>query len=109
MKAVFEYDQYTGMLEEIKKDSSGVVVVKQHQDVEDIFKLNKQDRLSDKGWKGDLHKVASIPLNIVNIWKEELKAIGRNPWPFAKENRGWLIAKLNDSNFQNLRTKEGRI
>lgn len=90
----FHYDQAT--------DRTTIEVV---QDVSACLKRNEDKRsLADTSWKGDLHEVASIPRVVVEQWFREL---GANP--FARENRRWLIAKLNSNEFAKLRTKEGRI
>lgn len=77
------------------------------QDVSQYLRMNKQD--SDQagttfGNKSAFHKVASIPEVIVAQWWKEL---GSNP--LSKENRKWLIAKLNSNEYQKLKTKEVNI
>lgn len=75
------------------------------QDVTPYLAQNAVERSNQtSGWKADMHKVASIPLVLVEQWWKEL---GSNP--LDKKNRGWLIAKLNSSEFQALRTKDGVI
>lgn len=75
------------------------------QDVEPYLSRNGQERaIADNKWGGDMHKVASIPIIVIEQWTKEL---GDNP--LSKHNRPWLVAKLNDKSFSKLRTKEGRI
>lgn len=77
------------------------------QDVAKYLKANKhQFNQTEKGtsWKGDMHKVASIPESVLAMWWKEL---GSNP--LSKENRGWLVAKLNSREFYRLRTRAGSI
>jgi len=77
------------------------------QDVQQYIRANKEQfNVTEKGtsWKGDMHKVASIPESVLADWWNEL---GANP--LAKENRGWLIAKLNSNEFRALRTRAGQI
>ena len=112
MSIILDADRHTGILETYEKDiNTGQVRVKKTQDVEGIFKLNQREKNDNSnGWRGEFHKVASIPLVIVDQWREELKAQGAsNPDPLAKENKMFLIAKLNNSDFSKLRTKEGRL
>lgn len=91
---VFHFNESTG--------EQGIEIV---QDVESTMKRNEDARsLADKSWKGDLHEVANIPLVVVQQWAEEL-----GDWPFKKEHRKWLLAKLNSRDWLKLRTKEGRI
>jgi len=94
-----------GIVEQFKKNPDGTFSIRRVQDVEPVLDDNQRESLSaPSGWKGDLHKVASIPLIIVEQWWKELGSD-----PFNKANRQWLIAKLNSSEFGKLRTKEGRI
>ena len=74
------------------------------QDVSGYLRQNSEERAGNKDWKGDFHKVASIPMIVIEQWTNEL---GDNP--LAKHNRKWLIAKLNSNDFLKLRTKEGRV
>ena len=91
---IFHYDHANGR--------AGVQVV---QDVSACLKRNEDAlSLADKSWKGDLHEVAAIPRVIVEQWYQEL---GSNP--FSKENRPWLLSRLNNRDWAQLRTKEGRL
>lgn len=77
------------------------------QDVSQYLRMNKQDKDNSGtafGSKSAFHKVASIPEVVVAQWWKEL---GSNP--LSKENRKWLIAKLNSNEFERLKTKEVRI
>ena len=107
-----DYDPYTGITETFHQDPmTGVIKINQSQETQSLTDNNKADRIhSGSGWKEDFHKVASIPLVVIDIWREELKAMGgRDSNPLAKCNEKWFIAKLNSSDFQALRTKEGVI
>lgn len=105
-----EFDSFSGILETYSKDGTKTVV-KRTQDVESIIDCNTIERNAmQTGWKGDFHKVASIPLIVIEQWREELKASGKpNINPLAKENKAWFIARLNNRDFQKLRTKDGNI
>lgn len=77
------------------------------QDVAGYIKANQdQFNVTDKHttWKGDFHKVASIPEVVLAKWQKEL---GDNP--LKKENESWLIAKLNSREFYRLRTRAGAL
>lgn len=107
-----DYDPYTGITETFyQEDIGGIIKVSKSQDVSQLTDNNQRDRVqSSSGWKEDFHKVASIPLIVIDIWREELKAMGdRDSNPLAKSNEKWFIAKLNSSDFLKLRTKEGMI
>lgn len=77
------------------------------QDVSQYLKANKEDR-DHSGTKfsnkSAFHKVASIPEVVVAQWWKEL---GSNP--LSVENRKWLIAKLNSSDYPKLKTKDVTI
>lgn len=87
------------------KSDGGKNYIRRVSDVQANLDKNAQEKSnSSSGWKGDWHKVASIPLIVIEQWQKEL---GEDP--LAKRNRKWLIAKLNNSDFGKLRTKEGRL
>lgn len=112
MPRIVDYDAHTGITETFVKDQmTGVISINQSQDLSLLNKINTQQRNNaERGFKGDWHKVASIPLVMIEIWRNEMKAAGySNPNPLAKENEVWLMAKLNSRDFSKLRTKEGRI
>jgi hypothetical protein len=69
--------------------------------VDDTVEANRDMRNGvDKGWKGDWHKIASIPLNLYYdklheaVVQDDMKAVSRF---------------LNDSDNRAWRTKEGRV
>jgi len=99
-------DQYNGITEYYSQDAmTGQITIRTSQDVAPILKSNQQAREIETGnWKGDFHHVASIPKELWTEWWHEL---GSNP--FSKENKRWVMAKLNDGDFSKLRVKTGRI
>lgn len=113
MSKILDIDNFTGVTEVFKKDQlTGQIEVKKTQDVSKIFTANaaEQNAIGNQSWKGDMHKVASIPWVIAEEWMNELKAKGaQNPSPFHHSNRTFLLAKLNDYNYSKLRTKQGRL
>lgn len=111
-KQLFDVDQFTNTTEFIGKNDKGQTVIQKHQNTDAIVNANRQELNAnvDSNWRGDMHKVASIPLIIVDMWREELKARGHhNCDPLHTENRAFLIAKINSSEWSALRTKSGRI
>lgn len=99
-------DRYGDILEVSKLDADGSrMVIKRTQDVQPYFDANAKERSSDTGgWKGDLHKVASIPLV---VFEAMCKEAGCNL--LAPEHRQTLISMLNNRDYLRLRTKEGRL
>lgn len=75
------------------------------EDAAPILDFNSEKRNNDSGnWKGEMHHVASIPPTVwANWWKE----FSGNP--MAPENRPRLMKKLNDRDWEKLRTKKGRL
>ncbi len=111
--AIFkDYDPSTGITETFyQEEVGGIIKVNKSQDTQALTDNNQREKLeAGTGWKESFHKVASIPLVVIDIWREELKAMGgRDPNPLAASNKQWFIAKLNSRDFQKLRTKEGVI
>lgn len=90
----FHHDQMTG-----------ISTVKKTQDVEGYLDRNARERSNQvSGWKGDMHKVASIPLILVEQWSKEVGCDILKP-----QNRHFLMAKIKDRDYSKLRTKEGKI
>ncbi len=101
----FDYDPITGVKQTYHKQDNGFVI-QSTQDVEAVLNHNKRKQNDDSGHyrNKDLHQVAAIPYVVVEAWWNEL---GDNP--FAKHNRNWLKAKLNDPDNKFLRTKGGKL
>lgn len=99
-------DAYGDIIETTHYDKdTGKTILSKHQDVEPYLDdIARQRNQAETGWKGDLHKVATVPMVIIDQWNEELKCN-----VLLKENRHLLMLKLNDPNYSKLRTKEGRI
>lgn len=110
---ILDVDNWAGTVETYRKDKqTGQIQIKKTQDVGGIFDANEAEKnaIGNGSWKGDMHKVASVPWVIAEQWTNELKALGAtNTSPFHAENRAFLIAKLNDYNYSKLRTKSGRV
>jgi hypothetical protein len=99
-------DAYGDIIETMQYDeSTGKTYVKKTQDVEPYLDdIARQRNQAETGWKGDLHKVATVPMVIIDQWNKEL-----NCNVLLKENRHLLMLKLNSPEYSKLRTKTGRI
>jgi len=104
-------DEQTGIVENYSKDDNGKIKVYQTQDVKPFVEHNKQaNNAASNGFKGDWHRMASIPPIVIVMWTEELKAKGADdPNPLAVCNRKFLLSKLNSPDWNKLRTKQGVI
>lgn len=101
-------DKYTGISEEFLYDElEDKLTVVRTQDAEPYLEDNKAQALeADNNWKGDMHKVATIPNLILEKWfKEE----GINVFRNNKEDQRLLRKKLNDPDNRFLRTKLGKL
>lgn len=112
MNRLFDADRFTGIREDFYQDPmTKKIHIKKSQDVVKMLDLNQAEiQSNNKSFKGDMHKVATIPLIFIDMWREELKKIGAsNINPLSKENRIFFIAKINSREYSKLRVKEGRI
>mgnify|MGYP003648431431 CR=1 FL=1 len=107
---MYDIDQQTGIIEKYSKQD-GKIVVHQTQDVKPFLDYNKSLMNNGQGgFKGDMHKMATIPPIVQVMWTEELKAMGApNTNPIAACNRNFLKRKLNSPEWNKLRTKQGVI
>lgn len=108
---MYDIDQQTGIIEKYSKDDNGKIKVYQTQDVKPFLEHNKKfEDANGQGFKGDWHRMASIPPIVIVMWTEELKAKGADdPNPLAVCNRKFLLGKLNSPEWNKLRTKQGAI
>ena len=104
-------DEQTDIIEHYSKDDDGKIKVYQTQDVKPFLEHNKQAQdVNSKGFQGDWHRMASIPPIVIVRWTEELKAKGADCInPLDKQNKKFLLGKLNSSDYAFLRTKQGII
>ncbi len=105
-------DSYNGITERFSTDKmTGDVQIVTTQDVDPFFEYNKaQFDNATRGFKGDMHKMASIPTVIIEIWREQLKKAGYDDTnPLSAKNRKFLLGKLNSPDWNKLRTKQGII
>ena len=107
-----DIDLQTGIIETFSKDAmTGKIHIHKEQDVKPFLEANKQEIKNQASrFKDGMHKVASIPPIVLEMWREDMKLKGYpNPNPLAKENRDYLKARLNSSEWNFLRTKQGVI
>lgn len=111
MSRLLDIDNFTGIREDFHKDPiTGKITIHKSQNTSELLDLNLAEQDVSNSWKGDMHKVASIPLIIIEMWREELIAKGAtNPNPLHKDNKAFFIAKINSGDWSKLRTKRGRI
>lgn len=109
-RGVLDDGAHDGVVEHLILEN-GKMHIQKFQDIDPLLKLNKDELASSSsGWKGDLHKVAEIPMIMIDIWAKELRAKGYpNTNPLAKENKAFFIAKLNSRDWQSVRVKDGNI
>jgi hypothetical protein len=108
---ILDFNKQSGVIETFQTHE-GKNIIRKHQNTDAIFDANAREINSNisSGWQGDMHKVASIPLIVVDMWREELKAKGLvNCNPLHNDNKLFFIAKINSSEWSKLRTKPGRI
>jgi hypothetical protein len=96
----FSYDAETGIKTTFHYHEDGGISFEKTQDVESLLELNKATlNASPEGWKGDLHKVASIPIHVY----QQLRAEGILKDP--ERMKRWLA----DPDNSKFRTKSGRL
>ena len=105
-----DLDFQTGILETYSMDD-GKVKVHKTQDVNPFLSANKQEvNNQSSGFKGDMHKMASIPPIVLEMWTQDMRDKGYpDVNPLAACNRKYLLAKLNSPDWNFLRTKQGVI
>ena len=110
MTSVFDVDQQTGIIETFHKEGNKIHIGKT-QDVNPFIQSNQYELANESGnWKGNWHKVASIPPIVIEMWTEELKAKGAPCVnPLDKRNKQFLISKINSGDWSKLRTKSGKV
>jgi len=105
-------DSFDGITERFNQDKmTGDIQIITTQDVDPFFDYNKRQLdNATRGFKGDMHKMASIPPVVIEIWREEMKQAGYDDTnPLSAKNRKFLLSKLNSPDWNKLRTKQGVI
>lgn len=90
----------------LEEDSDGSLIVHRLADVEPLLEANKALQTSGDGYtpSRDLRRAASIPLAIVEKWKNELGIDVFNP-----DHIGAVRRLLNSNEYAFLRTAPGRL
>jgi hypothetical protein len=98
---LFEYDVKLGRQVWYSVNDDGSTTWRTDYAVQPTVDMNQAQRnLSQKGWAGDYHQVASIPLN---VYYDQLAAASQ------QGDDKYLSKWLNDGSNAAWRTKDGRI
>ena len=104
MKRILDYDPETKITQWYHCDShTGDISLETSQDVTGLIEHTKGDfnQIDERAnWKGDVHKVASIPLSIYNDLAKK-----SNNFKDQRAIRKWL----NDPDNRVFRTRPGRV
>lgn len=97
----FDYDPLTGEVEWFHyDDATDQMTVQTEQTVDPLVDQNKRlQNDTPSNWKGDMHRVASIPLNL--FWELKKQGVVDDP----KRLKAWL----NDPNNRYFRTRTGKV
>lgn len=96
-----------GDVQEVYHRDGDKIHIQTYQDVAQYLRTNREDMGQHRArshYGEGMHRVASIPEVVLAQWWKEL---GSNP--LAKQNRKWLISKLNSNEFVGLRTRPGKL
>jgi len=105
MARFFDYDGMTGQAEFFHyNEENGAMTIETRQDVEPILNANKRAMNDGDGYtpSRDMKRIASIPLNIVELWKEKYGID-----LFNKNHAQGVRRLLNDPDWRYLRTSGG--
>tara|TARA_R110002050_G_scaffold124575_3_gene243766 strand:+ start:2001 stop:2318 length:318 start_codon:yes stop_codon:yes gene_type:complete len=102
-KRIISKSEDSGITSYFKKQGDQIIV-ENHQDTSGHAQVCKELREKNNGASGDFHLLASIPKIFINKWTQELGGAS----PLKKENRDFLIAKINSSEFSDFKTTNGR-
>lgn len=98
---LFDHDFATGRTVWVRYNPDGSTTYRTDYPVENLIRENRDFRNAlNPGWKGDWHKVASIPLN---VFHEQLAEATR------QDDMRYVSRWLNDSDHAKFRTKEGTV
>lgn len=100
--ALFDWDKATGRTVWYKENGDGTTTWRTDYPVDQIIKQNADQRnIAGAGWKGDYHRIASIPVGLVHE--------GSLGQAVQEQDDKWLTRWLNDSDNRAFRTKEGTV
>lgn len=98
---LFDYDPQSGRTVWLRDNGDGTMTARTDYPHDATIRSNAEFRNSlDPGWKGDWHRVASIPLN---IFHDQLAEASR------QDDQKYLSKWLNNSDNRAWRTKHGNV
>lgn len=98
---LFDHDFHLKRTVWARQNADGSTTYRTDYAVDDTLEANRDMRNAvSKGWAGDWHKVASVPLN---VYYDQLAEAAR------QEDMRHINRFLNDSDNLKFRTKEGRV
>ena len=98
---LFDYDVKTGRQVWRTENADGTTTFRTDYPVQAAIDTNTAQRnLAQKGWAGDYHHIASIPLN--TFW-DQLGDASR------QQDDAYISRWLNDADNRAFRTKDGRV
>lgn len=87
------------------REHNGKIEYNTTEDVSSLLDHTQAARNKEaKGWKGDMHHVASIPQTLYMEWWKEFGSS-----PMSPENQPRLLKKLQEREWAKLRVKTGRL
>jgi len=102
---LLDYNPLTRIRTDWHDHADGTVTISTHQKCDDIFDANTAARLANGKGTGDLRRVASIPLVMLEqLMKEQIIDQG-----FKVLDQKKFLAFLNDRAFNKIRTSESRV
>lgn len=95
------HDPKMGRTTWMRENDDGSTTVRTDHAVDQVIQQNRlENNAQEKGWKGDWHKVASIPLN---VYYDQLHAAS------LQDDQKYVSKWLNDRDNRAWRTKDGEI
>lgn len=90
----------------LEEDGDGSLIVHREADVEPLLEINKALQTSGDGYtpSREMRRAASIPLAIIEKWKNELGVDVFDP-----DHIGAVRRLLNSNEYRHLRTAPGRL
>lgn len=98
---LFEYEPKLKRQVWYRENPDGSTTWRTDYEVDPTIEINKAQRnMSQPGWAGDMHHVASIPLN---VFHDQLAEAAR------QNDQAYMSKWLNDSDNRAWRTKDGTV
>lgn len=91
-------------------DKGKKTIIKTEQDVQPLFDMNTYARNNaERGWKGDMHHVASIPFVVYEQLMREIGYDYKTGGKMTEEQKVKFMRLLSSREYYKTRTKEGRL